>query len=239
MKAYHFLLQNMNAGSGGEKAWKAGETRTKREAKLCERGYHSSPSWYDALQYAPGPMACIVDVSEPIERDRTKQVSLTRTLVDCRDATRVLHLFACECAERALKVAGATDERSWNAVAVKRLWLDGKATNEEMAAAWDAAWDAAQDATWDAARDAAWDAAWDAARDAAWAAARAAARDAAWAAARAAAWDAARAATWDAARDAAWDAAWDAARAAAWDAEVAWQRERLDEMMNELFEVQR
>ena len=64
-----------------------------------------------------------------------------------------------------------------------------------------------------AARNAAWNAAWDAARDAAWDAARAAARDAA----RAAAWAAAR----DAARDAAWAAARDAARGAAWDAALA------------------
>jgi len=48
---------------------------------------------------------------------------------------------------------------------------------------WAAARDAARDAAWDAARDAARDAAWDAARDAA--------RDAAWAAAWDAAWDAA------------------------------------------------
>ena len=56
--------------------------------------------------------------------------------------------------------------------------------------------------TWDAARDAAWDATRVAARDAAWNAARDAVRDAVWNAVR----DAAR----DATRDAAWDAAWDA-----------------------------
>ena len=68
---------------------------------------------------------------------------------------------------------------------------------------------AARDAARDAARAAARDAARAAARDAAGDAARAAARDAV----RAAAWDAARAAARDAARDAAWDAAWDAAYA--------------------------
>ena len=53
---------------------------------------------------------------------------------------------------------------------------NGLATDDELAAARDAAWAAA----WHAARDAAWDAAWAAARDAAKAAAKAAARDAAW-----------------------------------------------------------
>ena len=67
-----------------------------------------------------------------------------------------------------------------------------------MAAALDAAWNAALDAERAAARDAAW--------NAARAAAEAAARDAAGAAARAAALDAA----WNAAGAAAGDAAWDA-----------------------------
>ena len=90
----------------------------------------------------------------------------------------VLHEFACRCAERALTNAKVTDERSWNAIRVKRLWLKGEATGEELAAAGDAAgdaaaWDAARGAAWDAARDAARDAAWDAAWAAAWAAERA------------------------------------------------------------------
>lgn len=101
---------------------------------------------------------------------------------------RILHEFALWCAETALARAKVTDERSWNALRVKRLWLDGKATDKEL--------QAARDAAWDAARDAAWEAAWGAARYAAWGAARYAARDAA----NYAAWDAARAAACEAAR---------------------------------------
>jgi hypothetical protein len=73
-------------------------------------------------------------------------------------------------------VAKCTDDRSLTAIRVARLYAEGKATKDELAAAWDAAWAAARAAAWDAARDAAW--------DAARAAARASARDAAWAAAR-------------------------------------------------------
>ena len=105
--------------------------------------------------------------------------------------------FACDCAESVLHLAN--DPRSSEAVRVARLYADGRATDDELAAAWAAARDAARDA----ARAAAWAAAWAAAS----AAARAAAWDAAWAAAWDAAWDAARAAARDAARDAAWDAA--------------------------------
>jgi hypothetical protein len=106
---------------------------------------------------------------------------------------RTLHEFAIWCAETALTRANVTDERSWNALKVKRLWLDGKATSEELSAAWSAAWDAA----WEAASDAARDVASDAARYAAWDAVRAAARYAA----RYAAMDAVWSAAWSAARD--------------------------------------
>jgi len=94
-----------------------------------------------------------------------------------------------------------TDKRSTDALDVAERFAHGNATQKELAAAWDAAGDAARDA----ARAAAWTAAGDAARDAAWAAA----------------WDAARAAAWDAAWDAAWTAAGDAARDAARDAQTA------------------
>ena len=77
-----------------------------------------------------------------------------------------LHEFACRCAEGELRKAGVTDDRSWNAIRVKRLWIEGKATDTELAAARAAT---ARAAT---ARAAAWDAAWAAAWDAARAAAR-------------------------------------------------------------------
>ena len=75
----------------------------------------------------------------------------------------ILHEFACRCAEEALRKAGVTDDRSWNAIRVKRLWIEGKATDTELAAAWDAARAAAEAAAWAAAWAAARAAAWDAA----------------------------------------------------------------------------
>jgi hypothetical protein len=114
------------------------------------------------------------------------------------------HLYACDVAERALvaeREAGREpDERSWAAIEAKRAWLDGKITDEELAAAREAARGAAWAAAWEAARRAAWGAAWEAARGAA--------RGAAWGAAWAAAWGAA------------WGAAWEAARRAAWEAQL-------------------
>jgi len=91
----------------------------------------------------------------------------------------------------------STDERSLKALEVAELHALGRATDGELAAAWDAAWGAASAgaAAWAAAATATWDA------GGAAAAAAAAARDAAWGAALDAAWDAA----WAAALDATWD----------------------------------
>ena len=149
---------------------------------------------------------------------------------------REMRLYAVWCARQVRHLM--SDPRSIAALDVAERHAYGQATDDELAAAWDAAWhaacaaarDAARAEAWAAARAAARDAAWAAARDAAWHAACAAARDAAraeawaaaWAAARAAAREAARAEAWAAARAAAWAAArveaWTAARAAARDA---------------------
>ena len=180
MKAYHFLKDNMCGGYGKEPAWKEGEEReVKGTLVMCQHGYHASPSFYNALSYAKGNIACIVELSGAIIKDTDKYVARKRKLIKAVNAERVLRAWGCDCAERALKKAKVTDERSWNAIKVARLYNKGEATKEELdaarAAARDAAWDAARDAAWAAA----WDAAWAAARDAAWAAAWAAARDAA------------------------------------------------------------
>lgn len=165
MKAYHFLKDDMTAGNGNEPAWRVGEEREYNgELVICKSGYHSSPSWYDALTYAPGSMACIVEISGEIIKDTDKSVSQKRKLIAARNAEKVLRAWACDCAERALKKAKVEDERSWNAIKVARLYNNGKATKEELAAARDVAWGAARDVAWDVA----------------WAAARAAARDVAW-----------------------------------------------------------
>ena len=119
--------------------------------------------------------------------------------------TPILHEIACRCAEDVLSRIDSPDPRSINAIVVKRRWIAGEATDEELAAA-----EADADV---------------AARVAAEAGARAEEADAqaalaSWAAL--AAWVAARAE--ETAAQAAWDATWVAARAArdaSWDAQDA------------------
>ena len=91
---------------------------------------------------------------------------------------KTLRLFACKCVREVWHLL--TDERSRKAVEVAERYAVGDATDEELDAARDAAWDASSSAARDAAIAAAWDEAWDEAIAAAWAAAIAAAWDEAW-----------------------------------------------------------
>jgi hypothetical protein len=169
------------------------------------------------------------DEPEPIDRLTSRQ--RIRFALTC--ARRVQHLMR--------------DPRSVAAIDTRERWLRGEATDEEMAAAADAAWAAALAAD----KDAAWAAAQNAAAAAAWASAWAAHAAAAWAAVWAAAWYAA--ADWrndrragrgvraraiaaraaDAAQAAEGAAAWYAAEVKARDAERAWQRGELERMLRE------
>jgi hypothetical protein len=94
---------------------------------------------------------------------------------DIKVSDKALRLIAVRCAREVQHLM--KDQRSIDALDVAERYANGEATDEELTAAWAAAWDAAGDAAWaaagDAARDAAGDAAWAAAGDAAWAAARA------------------------------------------------------------------
>lgn len=99
----------------------------------------------------------------------------------------ILHEFGCVCAEYALSLIENPDPRSIKAIEVKRAWMRGEATDEELDAARDAAFDVACEASWSTTKGAACAyeaarAAWDVAGDVAWATAREAANDATWAA---------------------------------------------------------
>ena len=173
--AWHFLPDDRRTAHGEKIGVAAGQTlKMKPPIELCRRGYHASIHALDALLFASGAIVCRVKLYGTVIQDTDKAVATHRTCMWMADATRTLHEFAIWCAEQALesgrKCGYEPHMDSLKALQVKRLWLDGNATDSELDAARAAAWDAARDAAWAAARDAA----------------RAAARDAAWAAAWAA-----------------------------------------------------
>ena len=205
---WHFLQENRTLGYGDNRAVQAGKTyryEGEQPPRMCRRGMHASRRSLDALKYAPGPVVCRVDLLDAVAEDDDKTVAQGRKIIWMADASRVLHEFACLCAEDALRRMDIREGLCWAAIRIKRLWLVGKASDEELSAAWSAA----RSATWDVA---------------AWSAARNVARDAA-------AWDVA----WDVAGDAAWSAARDAAPgSAAWSAAREKQNRRLTAMLNKL-----
>ena len=157
MRSYHWLREDMTASSGDEPAWTVGEQRTiEGELVLCRRGYHSSPTLYDGLEYAQGNVACLVEIDTVFDSDdtagRAKQVSRARKLLAAVNVERELRLWGCDCAERALlrerERGREPDAHSWEAIAVTRRYADGHATKAELAAAGAAAGAAAWAAAW-------------------------------------------------------------------------------------------
>jgi hypothetical protein len=211
---------------------RVGETlRYDGELELCKRGLHASVRLIDALYYSPGPIVCRVRMSGIIIHGDDKLVASERTVIAMADSSRLLHEFACDCAERTLvreRDAGhEPDVRSWDAIAAKRAWLDGLISDEQLSAAISAASSAArsaESAAWSAARSA---------ESAAWSAASSAASSAA----RSAAISAARSAARSAAISAAISAASSAAISAASSADREWQNETLTERVVALLGV--
>ena len=168
-KLYKVTGYKAEAHHGGNGAWN--KPKGKRPGKWmppikgdlipCENGYHLCRE--QDLVYWLGPVIWEADTKG--ERlDGGDKIVVRQARLLCKLDTwndRAARLFACDCAEKALELIEKPDQRSIEAVRVARLYAIGEATDDELAAA----------------------------RDAAWYAARAAARDAAWYAARAAAWE--------------------------------------------------
>ena len=143
--------------------------------RMCDHGLHYSKRALDALCYGSGPIASTIEADGTILHDGNKSCAQIRPHVRVFDATSVLWEFSCWCAERALlserKAGREPDPRSWNAIRIRRRWLKGQATDEDLRAA-DSAADSAADRAADSAADSAADrAAYSAAQSAAYSAA--------------------------------------------------------------------
>ena len=143
MRAYHFCGDTLRDGrpipADGE--WLVHEG----PVTICETGLHASLHPFDALQYAPGALLCLVECEDVAGTHDDKFVCRRRMIVARFDATELMRAFARQYAIDVIHL--------WDAPDVVRQYLE---TGDESlrAAAWDAAW-AAADAAWDAARAAA------------------------------------------------------------------------------------
>ena len=190
--------------------------RVKPPLAMCERGLHLSVRAIDALGYCqsgvePTFVSRVASWGKIFKGD-DKICAEYRKVLWLADCTATLHEFACRCAEDVLDLTGAARAVCEAAIAAKRGWLRGEVTDDDLAAAWYAAWYAAGNASRYAAGNAARYAAWAAGN-----ASRYAARDAG-----DAAW---------AAGDAAWYAAWYAAGNASRYAARREQNRRLTSML--------
>jgi hypothetical protein len=144
--AWHFLPDDGRLANRNRRKVEVGKTYSVRwPIAICENGMHGARRLIDALSYAPGAVVERVEIWGDVVEHNDKLCGRHRKCLALVDVTRLLHEFACDVAEDALKMAKVKDKRSWAAIEMKRKWLKGKATNDELAAAGDAAWDAAWD----------------------------------------------------------------------------------------------
>lgn len=179
IKAWHFLPRDrrLRWGPDDRQSLEEGEVSVcDKTPVLCECGCHGSERILDALTYAPGPIACRVEIWGEVAQGADKLAGTHRRILRMADATNVLHEFACRCAEDVL--SDEPDPRCVAAIQAKRDWMAGKISDEKLVAAkdaakdtvawaatWDTAWVAARGAAWAAARGTAWDTTWDTVRN--------------------------------------------------------------------------
>src|SRR3990172_3651597 len=152
LTGWHFLAGDKRLQFGTKEVVEVGKTiEVAGPLVLCKWGLHASRRAIDALTYAPNTrnlyVCRVVLIGDIIESD-DKAVATKRKVLAMADCTRTLHEFACDVAEDALKRYGNGDPKSMAAIHIKRKWLTGKATREELEAAEEAARAAARAAAW-------------------------------------------------------------------------------------------
>jgi hypothetical protein len=164
IRAYHFFPDDMRADedivAGLDEPWHIGDTRKYKSVKInsgdgefiTESGYHSSKTLWDALMHANGPVACLVEISEPLlnngrAESATSQISEVRKLIAAVDVRSELRRFASDCAEHVLSVYEdryPRDGRPRRAIDIARRFARDDATTNELQAALVLARDAAE-----------------------------------------------------------------------------------------------
>ena len=145
---YYKVLNNNHSCIGSNMDWtpylpkdgQPGKWTPKIAGKLelCNKGYHLTDTahlltWCQGNQLFEAETKWKILVGD--DKVACRQVRLLRQVETWNDKN--LRLFACWCVRKIWHLL--TDERSRNAVVVAEKYANGDATQEELAAAWDAA----------------------------------------------------------------------------------------------------
>ena len=162
MTCYRWVTEDMTSEHNEKIKWEIGKwQKHEGEIELCKKGLHACASPLDSLNNVYGNRWFVSEAKGEIINDEDKFVASEMRLVK-EIPIIIIKRFALFCAKQNLKYT--KDEKVHSCVNVIKKYLDGKATEEEIRAAWAAAW--AARAAW-ATREAV-----GAARAAAWAATR-------------------------------------------------------------------
>ena len=132
--------------------WTPGDWMPKIKGQLipCENGYHLCRR-KDLVHWLGETIYVAEYRGKMIEDDDKIVVRSARLLRRIETWTeRTARLFAVWCARSALKLVVDPDPRSIQACDIAERYANGAANEEELAAVWDAVWDAARAAAWDA-----------------------------------------------------------------------------------------
>lgn len=145
MIAWHFLFEG-SVMRDGRKAPRDGVKLVHRGPVVpCESGLHASAHPFDALQYAPGPVLCLVECGGTVVQRADKLACSERTIIARMDATPLLRWFA---RMQALSVAHHMGDAPPAVVLDYLMTGDESIRAAARAAAWAAARAAARDAAW-------------------------------------------------------------------------------------------
>lgn len=163
MKHYKFLDEDNRGEYSGfdfteylPKNGKPGKWLPKVAAiELCVSGYHACKKehvieWMNAQMFE---VELRGDIFEGDEKDVSQQMRFVKKINKWNDKNAAL--AACDIAEIVVPIWNKhypDDKRPQNAIDTARRFARGKATKEELAAAWAAAWAAARAAARDAAK---------------------------------------------------------------------------------------
>lgn len=229
MKAYYFAAEDRKLRYGDGRKIVVGETHTvditEKPLNLCNWGLHASVKPLDALNYAPGSILYVVELSGQIVEGNGKVCAEHRTYLTELDAEELLREFARRQALINIeKIKPYCSDVDYDIIITYLKTGTAELARSALLAA-----ELARSAAWSV-KSAVWTAAWSAAESAAWSAKSAAES------ARSTAWSV-KSAAWSAARSAAWSTAWSAAesaRSAEESESEAWSAagEMLEDMIN-------